>query len=185
MAVNAISPIDPFDYDVAPNQYYRVVFLDASDLYVLDSYWSINLTLPVYFVLITNVFFGVLISIIFIAFIYKLWIKYSSNFYVFILIIISLYDIVYFFDWVMVVQNMFSVFLTIFALKKYKNYGKGEIYLHFKHRLYRSAIELCFSALIGSFVALIKFDFKLFIARLYAFIVRTYTLLMLILRISK
>ena len=70
-------------------------------------------------------------------------------------------------------------------MKKYKNYGRGEIYLHFKHRLYWDAVQLCFSALVGSFVALINFDFKLFLARFYAFFVRTSVILMLVLRISK
>lgn len=119
LAINAISPIDPFVYDVAPNQYYRVVFLGGYDLDILDSYWSVNLTLPVYFVLMTNMLFGVLLCVLFIVFLYWFWVKYSSNFYIFILVIVSLYDIVYFFDWVMIVQNMFSVFLTVFAMKKF------------------------------------------------------------------
>ncbi|GHT18853.1 hypothetical protein FACS189429_5920 [Bacteroidia bacterium] len=60
-------------------------------------------------------------------------------------------------------------------LKKYKNYGRGVIYLNYKHRLYGNAVKLCFSALAGSFVALLHLDFKLSLARLYAFFVRSFT----------
>lgn len=65
-------------------------------------------------------------------------------------------------------------------MRKYKNYGKGVIYLNVKHKQYLTALELCVSALGGSIAALLKFDVKLFVARLYAFFIRFYTLLVLI-----
>ena len=70
-------------------------------------------------------------------------------------------------------------------INKYKNYGRGVIYLNVKHRLYITAIELCFNALFGSFIAFLKLDFKLALARFYAFFIRTYTFIMLILGLYK
>lgn len=65
---------------------------------------------------------------------------------------------------------------------KYKSYGKGMIYLNVKHRQYVTAFQLCGSALGGSLVALLKLDIKLFVARFYAFFIRFYTLLFLIIK---
>lgn len=70
-------------------------------------------------------------------------------------------------------------------INKYKNYGRGVVYLYVKNRLYVVAIKACFSALFGSFVAFLNFDFKLALARFYAFFVRSNTFVMLILGIYK
>jgi GT2 family glycosyltransferase len=76
--------------------------------------------------------------------------------------------------------------LTIKELiSKYKNYGRGVIYLYVKHRLYISAIKSCFNALLGSFLAFLKLDFNLALARFYAFFIRVYTFGMLILGVYK
>lgn len=63
--------------------------------------------------------------------------------------------------------------------KKYSNYGRGVIFLYVKHRMYFSAFELCLSALGGALVAMLNLDFKLFIARLYAFFIRLITFIRL------
>lgn len=65
-------------------------------------------------------------------------------------------------------------------IKKYKNYGRGVVYLNIKHRKYFSTILLCLKALFGSFVAFFKLDFKLSIARFCAFFFRTHTFIKLV-----
>jgi len=50
---------------------------------------------------------------------YLIWIRFSSNIYIFIAIVRSLYDILYYFDWVMIVQVIFSTTLTLITLKYY------------------------------------------------------------------
>lgn len=71
-------------------------------------------------------------------------------------------------------------------INKYKNYGKGVIFLHYKHKLYRQAILLCIYAFIGAFYALFfKFDIKLFFARLSAFWYRSITFIMLVFKFVK
>ena len=70
-------------------------------------------------------------------------------------------------------------------IRKYKNYGRGVIYLYVKHKLYFMGIKSCFNALFGSFIAFLKLDYKLGLARFYAFFNRTYTFIMLIIGIYK
>lgn len=61
--------------------------------------------------------------------------------------------------------------------RRYRNYGRGVIYLLCKHDMKLAAVRCCFDALAGSLVALFKLEFKLSCARLYAFIVRSSTLI--------
>jgi len=117
--INAISPIDPFLPDISPNQYFRQIFLGASESKVQNSYMSMNMTLPVYFVMKSNIFIGICLTIIFLSLLYLIWIRFSSNIYIFIAIVRSLYDILYYFDWVMIVQVIFSTTLTLITLKYY------------------------------------------------------------------
>lgn len=117
--VNVISPIDPFKYDIAPNQYYRSIFMGMPISNVQNSYMSINFTLPVYFVTKTNKIVGVILTIIFLSLVYLLLMKSSKNQYVFLPVILSLYNILYFFDWVMIAQVIFTIVLSLFTLNYY------------------------------------------------------------------
>ena len=122
---NSVSPIDPFEYDVAPNQYFRAVFLGANEVSVLDRYLSLNLTFPSYSVIKTNKPFGVTISILFIVSLFIFWRKYYRNQFVFVVIIFSLYELLYFFDWIMICQRAFTTFLSLFAIRTYEMFLNG------------------------------------------------------------
>lgn len=64
-------------------------------------------------------------------------------------------------------------YMTLFQMiKRYKNYGRGAIYLFNKHKLYHLSLKYCLLAFGGGFIALSKFDFKLAIARFYASVIR-------------
>ena len=117
---NSISPIDPFESDVAPNQYFRAVFLGANEVSVLDRYLSLNLTFPSYSVIKTNRLVGITISILFLVSLFIFWRKYRRNQFVFMVILFSLYDLLYFFDWVMICQRAFTICLTLFAIRTYE-----------------------------------------------------------------
>jgi len=123
--LNTVSPIDPYKYDIAPNQYFRQIFLRASEKYVRNSYMSMNFTLPVYFVMKTNLFLGCLMTILLLSLIYYLWHRFSSNIYIFISIICSLYNLLYFFDWIIIAQIVFTTCLTILALKMYNHFANS------------------------------------------------------------
>lgn len=64
-------------------------------------------------------------------------------------------------------------------VKRYRNYGRGMIYLFCKHRMYFSAIKCVCSGMAGSILALFKGNFKLAGARSYAVGVRLITFLRL------
>lgn len=71
-------------------------------------------------------------------------------------------------------------------IDKYKSYGKGVIYLHYKHKMFKRAILLCVYAILGSFYALFyKLDIKLFLARLFAFWYRSITFIALVVKRKK
>jgi hypothetical protein len=115
-SINEISPIDPFKHDTNPNQYYRAIFLDKTELSILDKYMSMNITLPIYFYLETNMFFGCLFTIFFLSLLYYVWVIKSENLYFLIGIIMSLYYLLQYFDWVMVTAGLFRIVLTIWSL---------------------------------------------------------------------
>jgi len=115
--LNEISPIDPFKHDVNPNQYYRAVFLGATEASTLDSYMSMNLTLPTYIYLKTNFVLSLILTIIFLSTLYYIWVIKSDNLYFLIGIILSLYTLLQYFDWVLIVADLFRIVLTIFTLK--------------------------------------------------------------------
>ena len=57
-------------------------------------------------------------------------------------------------------------------MRRYKNYGKGIIFLFDKHNMHVDAVKCVFSALAGSLFSLLRLNFKLAIARIFAFFVR-------------
>lgn len=64
--------------------------------------------------------------------------------------------------------------------KRYRNYGRGMIYLFCKHRMYISAVKCVCSGLAGALLAFFKGNFKLAGARGYAAGVRLITFFQLI-----
>lgn len=118
--INAISPIDPFNYDVDPNQYFRSIFMGLPKHNVLDRYMSINLTLPVYFYLKYGAFFACLITIIFLISVFLILNKFFNNVYIVLVILVNFYSILYFFDWVMIFKGIYTSFLTVFFINRYE-----------------------------------------------------------------
>lgn len=114
---NEISPINPFESDINPNQYFRPIFFWDFDVNaIFGQYLSLNITLPVYFYLASNMFFGCILTILFLSMLYYIWVIKSNNIYIFSGIIISLYYLLQYFDWVMLTSGLFKIILTIFTL---------------------------------------------------------------------
>lgn len=65
-------------------------------------------------------------------------------------------------------------------IKRYNTYGRGMIFTFIKHKMYLEALKCSYCALAGSFVALMKGDCKLSLARLCAFFTRSKTYLSLL-----
>lgn len=71
--------------------------------------------------------------------------------------------------------------LTLKQLKcRYKNYGRGVIYLYCKHRMYVSAVQCVVSGFAGMLIAYCCFNFKLGTARFFGGVYRMLTLLSLL-----
>jgi len=69
-------------------------------------------------------------------------------------------------------DNKYKLMTLDQLINRYKNYGRGVIYMLCKHKLYRSALNCILSAFIGGIIAFVQLDFKLGIARFYAFFTR-------------
>ena len=121
-SINEISPIDPFVHDKNPNQYHRSIFMGSTEVSVIDNYMSMNMSLPTYFYVNSNTYFGCIFSIIFLSLLYYIWVIKSDNLYFLIGIIMSLYYILQYFDWVMLVAGLFRIVLTIFTLKQVERF---------------------------------------------------------------
>ena len=64
----------------------------------------------------TNYVVGIFLTIAFLSFLFWIWVHYASNRYVFIAVLFSMYDFLYYFDWIMITQSIFSICLTLLAL---------------------------------------------------------------------
>ena len=121
-SANEISPIDPFEHDINPNQYYRAIFKGAREENAGLSYMSMNMTLPVYLYMKTNFFFASVLSIAFLTLLYYCWIRNSNNIYILILVMLNIYYILQYFDWVMLTAGFFRTYLTILTLKLFEKF---------------------------------------------------------------
>lgn len=115
--INSILPGSLFKDDVDPNQYYKTFFFGMSGEASRKQYMSMPISLPVYIYMYFGFSVSILITICFIVIYYLLWLySYKRNNYFFLGLILSLYGFMYFFDFVMLFRNLFSIFLTIFSV---------------------------------------------------------------------
>lgn len=129
LIIDGFIPGQIFEFDVMPNNYYRAMFLEYQQEFVFQNYMSINLTLPIYLYLKYS-YLSVLLCIMFIVGFYKLVISLKRYPLLVIMIFSAFYDMLYFFDWVMVFSQLYISFLTITFLKFFVlfiNFIKTEI----------------------------------------------------------
>lgn len=118
LILDSIIPGQIFQYDVMPNNYYRAIFMGASKSFVMENYMSINLTLPVY-LYIKYSYLSVLFTVIYILGFYKIVLLFK-NFPLIVIVILSVfYNVLYYFDWVMVFVQLYTGLLTVLCLKTY------------------------------------------------------------------
>lgn len=116
LIIDGILPGQIFDFDVMPNNYYRAMFLDYSESFVFDNYMSVNFTLPIYLYLKYS-YFSIIFCVMYVLGFYKLTLL-LKRYPLFVIILLSVfYNILYFFDWVMVFSQLYISFLTITFLK--------------------------------------------------------------------
>ncbi|WP_316826372.1 hypothetical protein [Pedobacter miscanthi] len=116
LCIDALLPGQIFEFDVMPNNYYRAMFMGFSESFVRENYMSVNFTLPIYLYLKYG-YFGVLFTIFYITGFYRLLIFFKNKPFVIIILLSTFYDLIYFFDWVMVFTQLYSSLLTILFVK--------------------------------------------------------------------
>jgi hypothetical protein len=120
LAVDSLYPGNIFIDDVFPNQYYRSAFLGVSTEFAKENYMSINMSLPTYFYMYTNVFFSIALSATLISIYYYILTKFHNNIYIFLPMLISLYGMLYGFDFVYFFSQIYSCIITIVIFNLYR-----------------------------------------------------------------
>jgi len=118
LSLDSIIPGQIFDFDVMPNNYYRAIFMGYSQSFVMENYMSVNLTLPIYLYLKYS-YFAVIFTVIYIVGTYKIIVFFKKYPIIVLLILSVFYNLIYFFDWVMVFTQLYKSILTIAFLKMY------------------------------------------------------------------
>jgi hypothetical protein len=116
LILNAAIPSDFFDFDIMPNNYYQYIFLDKSESYVRNNYMSMNMSLPTYLYL----YFGnwAMLIVPFSIFLYYLIVNFfRNNPLVFLALIICFYELLLYFDFVMIFKTLLSSLLTGVMIK--------------------------------------------------------------------
>jgi hypothetical protein len=115
---DTLIPGQIFQYDVMPNNYFRAIFMDYSIDFVTENYMSINITLPVYFYMMYG-YAGVFLTIIFLVLYFLLMYSLRRHAFIVIILFSILYEMLTYFDWVMVFNRFFVTVLTLLTLKCY------------------------------------------------------------------
>lgn len=116
LCIDALLPGQIFEFDVMPNNYYRAMFMGYSESFVIENYMSVNFTLPIYLYLKYS-YLSVLFTIFYIIGFYKVLVFFKEKPFVIIMLLSTFYNLIYFFDWVMVFMQLYSSLLTILFVK--------------------------------------------------------------------
>ncbi|MCD0473667.1 hypothetical protein LPB87_04580 [Flavobacterium sp. EDS] len=118
LALDSIVPGQLFDFDIMPNNYYRAIFMEYSQSFVLENYMSVNLCLPTYLYLKYG-YFTFLLTILYVIGFYKLTSLLKSYPLLVVVLLSAFYNVIYFFDWVMVFTQIYTGILTVLVLKMF------------------------------------------------------------------
>jgi len=118
LSIDAILPGQIFEFDVMPNNYYRHIFLGYEKEFVVENYMSINLTLPIYLYMKYQ-YFAIPLTILYMLGFYWLILAVRKYPLAVIVLLGVFYNLIYFFDWVMVFMQFYTSLLTIITLKGY------------------------------------------------------------------
>lgn len=116
LCIDALLPGQIFEFDVMPNNYYRAMFMGYSESFVIENYMSINFTLPIYLYLKYS-YLSIILTVFYIIGFYRLLFFFKNKPFIIIILLSVFYDLIYFFDWVMVFMQFYSALLTILFVK--------------------------------------------------------------------
>lgn len=119
MIINQFMPVDPFDFDVHPNQYWRTIFADYPYENSRRNYQSMYMILPFYLLLKYGPFIGFLLFILVIYFLVLVISKIRNVGLASFFACYVFYTIFQYFDWVYHFADLMCFVLTILTLKIY------------------------------------------------------------------
>lgn len=132
LSLDSIIPGQLFDFDVMPNNYYRAIFMDYSQSFVFENYMSVNLCLPTYLYLKYD-YLSIFLTILYVVGFYKFTYFFRKYPLVVIVLLSSFYNLIYFFDWIMIFSQIYTGLLTVVALKIYVFFRKEFIKIILSH----------------------------------------------------
>jgi len=134
LCIDTLLPGQIFEFDVMPNNYYRAMFMGYSESFVIENYMSVNFTLPIYLYLKYG-YFAILFTILYVVGFYKVLLWYRRRPFVVIILLSAFYNLIYFFDWVMVFMTLYSSLLTVLFVKMFIPFYKiiNQILIKFRY----------------------------------------------------
>ena len=124
LSFDSFFPGNLFEFDIHPNQYYRSAFFGRSLESSFNYYVSINMTLPVYFYMYFGFYGSILLTTLSILLIYIcLLFSWTKNRIMFFSILLSVYGVLFYFDFVKIISEFISIYLTaavVFFISKKK-----------------------------------------------------------------
>lgn len=118
LCIDALLPGQIFEFDVMPNNYYRAMFMGYTESFVIENYMSVNFTLPIYLYLKYG-YFSILFTVLYVVGFYRILLFFKQKPFVVIILLSAFYDMIYFFDWVMVFMLLYSAMLTVLFVKMF------------------------------------------------------------------
>jgi len=118
LCIDALLPGQIFEFDVMPNNYYRAMFMGFTETFVIENYMSVNFTLPIYLYLKYG-YFAIPFTILYVIGFYRILLFFKQKPFVVIILLSAFYDMIYFFDWVMVFMVLYSSLLTVLFVKMF------------------------------------------------------------------
>ncbi|KDN53958.1 hypothetical protein [Flavobacterium seoulense] len=116
LCIDTLLPGQIFEFDVMPNNYYRAMFMGYSESFVFENYMSVNFTLPIYLYMKYG-YSAILFTVLYVVGFYKILLIFKQKPFVIIILLSVFYDLIYFFDWVMILSQFYSASLTVIFVK--------------------------------------------------------------------
>jgi hypothetical protein len=118
LSLDSLIPGQLFDFDVMPNNYYRAIFMGYDQTFVFENYLSINLTLPIYLYLKYS-YYSIILTPVYLVGFYKLLQTLKKYPLMAVVLVSVFYNVLYFFDWVFIITQLYKALLTVIFLKSY------------------------------------------------------------------
>ena len=123
-AINSLLPGSIFPEDNMPNTYFRAIFSNYDEEFVRRNYMSINMTPIGYFSLKYSVPLSIVFAVLLVVFFYKVCKRNKNKLLFRVFAVIGLWEILYFFDWNMILIRFLKITMTLLTYFAYLSLRK-------------------------------------------------------------